>query len=144
MRIYRVQLVYGLHTFTRGLKPGEVIDQVLAYCDTRECRMFDFERYRLSCRLPVVVENLHTRKCFHSGKGNFFVVELLGKEGQPVEYEVYFEASKSSLHGILNLFVQSAYVRDDAHRGGRPHRKPIGFLILLNNVQMNRRTRIPK
>jgi hypothetical protein len=37
----------------------------------------------------------------------------------------------------LNLFVQSAYIRDQAHQS-RPKRKPIGFFIVLYNRQAGR------
>lgn len=143
-RTYKVQLIYGLHTFTRGLKPKEEADKSLIYCDTRECRVFDVSRYELSKRLPEIVEHLHERKCYHSGKGNFFVVELVGEQGQRVEYEIYFEASRSAQRGILNLYVQSAYIRDDDHRGSQPKKKPIRFEILLFNVQSNKPIKTPK
>ncbi len=143
-RTYKIQLIYSLHTFTRGVKAGEEPDKELLYCDSRECRVFDFQRYALSARLPEIVQGLQVRKCYHSGKGNFFVIELVGEDGQRVEYEVYFEASRSSTKGVLNLFVQSAYVRDDAHKGGQPKKKPIGFSILLFNIQNNKPIKTPK
>lgn len=141
---YRVQLGYGLHTFTRGVKAGETPNQELLYRDRRECRIFDFDRYRLSFQLPDITSGLHLRKCYHTGKGNFFVVEAVGVDGVPVEYEVYFEASRASQRGVLNLFVQSAYVRDDAHKGGQPKRKPIKFYVLMHNIQANKPIKVPK
>ncbi|MBP4050882.1 hypothetical protein B0T49_13575 [Chromobacterium violaceum] len=142
-RTYKVQLIYSLHTFTRGVEAREKPDEQLLYCDSRECRVFDFQRYDLSKRLPEIVEGLQARKCYHSGKGNFFVVELAEADGSQVEYEVYFEASRSSRKGVLNLFVQSAYVRDEAHRGGRPKKKPIGFYTLLFNTQTGKAIKPP-
>ena len=143
-KIYHVQLIYSLHTFTRGVKEGETPDKDLLYCDMRECRIFDFQRYALSARLPGIVAALHVRKCYHSGKGNFFVIELIGEDGQRLEYEVYFEVSRSSKKGVVNLFVQSAYVRDDAHKSSQPQKKPIGFFVLLFNTQNNRTIKVPK
>jgi hypothetical protein len=142
-RIYRVQLIYSLHTFTRGVKPRESSDAALLYSDSRESRVFDFGRYELSKQLPAIVEGLQARKCYHSGKGNFFVIEIVGSGAAPVEYEVYFEASRSSQKGVLNLFVQSAYVRDEEHKGGRPNKKPIRFCVLLFNIQNNKPIRTP-
>ena len=35
---------------------------------------FDERRYRLSIQLPDIIRDIGSRKCFHTGKGNFFIV----------------------------------------------------------------------
>ena len=106
--------------------------------------MFDFQRYQLSKRLPALVEGLSKRKCYHSGKGNFFTVELVDEQTRSrVEYEIYFTASRASKKGIVNLYVQSAYVRDREHQN-RPQRKPIGFHIILYNVLNGIEIKVPR
>jgi hypothetical protein len=95
-----------------------------------------------SQRLPQFVEGLMGQRCFHTGKGNFFTVEIVDDEGKHLEYEVYFTASRAK-NGCLNLFVQSAYVRDNVHVN-RPRRKPIGFHVILFNTQNNRPIVEPK
>jgi hypothetical protein len=87
------------------MKDGETPDAALLYRDSRECRVFDFRRYRLSQHLPRIVEDLHLRKCYHSGRGNFFVVEIVTESGEREDYEIFFEASRSSRKGIVNLYV---------------------------------------
>jgi hypothetical protein len=143
-RVYTVDVAFSLHCFTRGIKSGEQLHHSLFYADSRERRVFDFRRYALSRELPAIIEELHRRKCYHSGKGNFFVVELVTHEGERLNYEIYFEASRSSRKGVLNLYVQSAYVRDEAHRGNRPKKKPIGFTVILFNVLNNKKIRMPQ
>jgi hypothetical protein len=64
--------------------------------------------------------------------------------GTPVEYEIYFAASKSSRKGVVNLFVQSAYVRDPEHLANRPQRKPIRFHVILFNILNNIPIKIQK
>jgi hypothetical protein len=94
--------------------------------------------------LPCIVEGLARRRCFHTGRGNFFTVELLDKDGNRVEYEVYFTAYlRQSGRPKLILFIQSAYIRDSAH-GNRPHRKPIGFHVILHHVLNRMEVRTPK
>lgn len=144
-RDYRVQVIYGLHCFTRKQKDSEPApDAALMYADSRETRIFDFVRYELSKQLPAVIEQLIDRNCYHSGKGNFFVVELVTVAGEREEYEIYFEASRASAKGVANLYVQSAYVRDQRHAGNRPKRKPIRFQIILFNVLAGKPIRIPE
>lgn len=143
-RVYEVDVIFSIHCFTRGIKPGENPDQNLLYADTRESRVFDFQRYHLSKALPAIVEDLHRKKCHHSGKGNFFVVEIVNQEGVRLNYEIYFDASRSSKKEVVNLYVQSAYVRDEAHRGNAPKKKPIGFSIILFNILNNKPIRIPQ
>jgi hypothetical protein len=112
------------------------------YSDRRETRVFDFRRYQLSLQLPQIVENLMERRCYHSGRGNYFTVETLDDDLKRVEYEIYFAASRAS-RGRINLFVQSAYVRDKAH-ANKPQRKPIRFHVILFNTQNGRRIVVPK
>lgn len=141
-RVYVVDVIFSIHCFTRKIKPGENPDQSLLYADTRESRVFDFRRYELSKGLLAIVDGLHRRKCHHSGKGNFFVVEIVNQEGELMDYEIYFDATRSSERGVVNLYVQSAYVRDEAHRGNTPRKKPIGFSIILFNILNNKPIRI--
>jgi len=136
-RIYTANVEFGLHCFTHGIPSGQEPDPALLYGDSREQREFDFKRYELSKRLPEIAETLPSRKCFHTEKGNFFCVEMVDEQGSRVEYDIFFEASKSS-KACLNLFVQSAYVRDVLHAANRPRRKPIRFFVILFNT-LNRR-----
>jgi len=136
-RTYTVDIEFGLHCFTCERKDGD--DLALIYSDAREQRLFDFYRYNLSKQLPDVVDTLHKRKCYHTKHGNFFTIEIIKEEGTTGQYEVYFTLSRSSKKGVLNLSLQSAYVRDRNHQtGGR--KKPVGFFVLLFNTLHNRET----
>jgi hypothetical protein len=140
---YTVNIMFGLHCFTRGPRAGaQQVDPILLYADSREKREFDFQRYELSKRLPAIVESLPRRKCFHTGKGNFFSIDIIDDQGRHFEYDVFFAVSRSS-RGGLNLFVQSAYVRDDLHASSRPHKKPIGFFVILFNTLHDRPIDLP-
>ncbi len=141
-RIYRVDIRFGLHCFTRGRQVKEASDSDLHYADERETRIFDFERYELSKYLPDIIAGLERRKCFHTGKGNFFSIEIVLNGGGTVEYDIFFVASRSALRGRINLFVQSAYVRDKDHSSSRPAKKPIGFYVILFNTLHNRPIKI--
>jgi hypothetical protein len=59
-RKYDVNVIFSLHCFSRKLKAGEVLDDALAYSDSRETRHFDFRRYELSKLLPEIVRALPT------------------------------------------------------------------------------------
>lgn len=142
-RRYTVDVIFGLHCFTRDFKKGEELASNLLYADSRERRIFDFERYELSKHLPQIVADLPPRKCYHTGKGNFFSVEILNqRDGTKIEYDIFFKASRSSRKGVINLFVQSAYSRDSRHGSNRPRKKPIGFYVILFNTLNNRPFRV--
>lgn len=134
-RIYSVQVIFSLHCFTRAALKTEDLQGPLRYADSRETRIFDFARYEQSKRLVEIVEALPTSPCFHTNHGNFFTVKSLNPStGQQETYEVYFTASRSSSKGTpLNLFVQSAYVRD-RHHANKPSRKKISFFVILHNT----------
>ena len=142
-RKYEVQVIYSLHCFTRGLRPEEDMQEPMAYADSRETRLFDEQRYMCSQQLPALVKALPMATCYHTNHGNFFTIKMLNPgTGQAESYEVYFEASRSSVPGRLNLFVQSAYTRDRAHPN-RPKRKKINFFVILYNVLHGRAIKPP-
>jgi len=128
---YKIKIRFGLHCFTRGKKGTE--DPLLFYKDNRECRIFCFDRYELSKRLRIIVTELLDRKCYHTGKSNYFTVDLIDKDGKEVGYEVYFIVSKcTNEKGVLNLYIQSAYPR--TRNISTKKKKPIKFKIIAYNT----------
>ena len=45
------------------------------------------------------------------------------------DYEVYFNVAKDK-KGLLRLFVESAYLRNEAYQSSQPERKKIGFFVI--------------
>lgn len=142
-RAYNVDVIFSMHCFTRGVDHADP-DPALLYSDNKETRIFDFRRYELSRQLPCIVEQLMNCKCFHTGRDNFLTIPLIDEQGNNVDYEIYFTASKATRPSMVNLYIQSAYVRDAAHHGNRPHRKPIGFPIILYNTLNKKPIHAPK
>ncbi len=141
---YKVNVIFSLHCFTRGILEGETVDPKLFYGDGYETRLIEFQRYELSYRLPGIVGELMDRKCYHTGRTNYTTVELVSeRHGITAEYEIYFTVARASKIAI-ELYVESAYMRDPEHMAGRPVRKAIGFAIILFNVLNNRPVVAPK
>ena len=122
------------------MKPEETLDAELSYSD----RVFDFGRWKLSLLLPDIVRALAQTKCYHTGKGNFFTIQVIDDAGNKAEYEVFFETyvRRNGKKSRLNLVVQSAYVRDWKH-SNRPHTKLIRFEVILYNVMNGREIKTP-
>ena len=141
-RCYRFLIEFGLHCFTRGLNKhrSEVASDIepgLFYYDSREKRIFSFERYELSKKLPDIAKSISERPCFHTGKGNFFIIELVDDEGQVQNYEVYFNVARER-KGLMRLFIESAYIRDQEHGTSQPKRKKINFFVIAHNTQLGK------
>lgn len=128
---YLINVIFSLHCFTRGPKQGEAISPDLAYRDSRETRIFDFDRYEQSFLLPEIIRSLGGRKCFHDPHGNFYVVEVVTDDGTKKFYSVFFTLSKAGKKKGLNLFVSSAHLRDELPYDKNP--KPIKFSVLVYN-----------
>lgn len=137
-RTYQLQVSFSMHTFTRGLKQGESVPDLL-YRDSREVRAFDFLRYELSKKLPDIVKELGERRCYHTHHGNFFTIDLVDENGQSDEYEVYFKVSKASRKGWLNLYVESAYIRDPSYKTAQPRKRKIGFQVIAYNTTQGKK-----
>jgi hypothetical protein len=65
-------------------------------------------------------------------------VELTEEDGQTVDYDIFFTVSRSSTEGRLNLYIQSAFVRE---REKLPAGKRIRFEIILYNILAGKRIR---
>lgn len=141
---YGIDVIFSLHCFSRGIPAGEAYLADLAYADSREVRLFDEQRYTHSLRLPEVIRSIGDRRCFHTGHDNFFTVELIGAQGERVEYTVYFKLSRAPRKGRLNLYVQSAYVQDDIPQTRPKPRKPIRFSLIAYNVAVGKAIKVPK
>jgi hypothetical protein len=100
---YRLFVEFGMHCFTRGIKREERYGGDRVYRDSREERLFDEEQYNLSFRLPDIIRTIGTRRCFHTGHGNFFTIELMDSDGNRREYSIYFKVSRKGRAG-LTLF----------------------------------------
>jgi hypothetical protein len=131
--IFKMDVTFSLHCFSRRLPESGPYDKRLEYSDPSETRLFDFDRYELSKRLPEIVRDLPQRKCRHTGHGNYFSVEIIRENGTTVEYDIFFKVTKPA-KSRLALHIQSAYVRDANFNSCRPSGKPIRFLVILHNT----------
>lgn len=130
-----VEVGFAMHTFTRARcatdSPGT------SYADARECRTFDNERYELSHRLPEIISNLSSRKCYHARNQNYLSVEGLHTAGGSFDYRIFFvlrrwpTRSSASRRPCVRLIVQSAYPTVKSTKGKE---KPIGFRVLLHRA----------
>jgi hypothetical protein len=130
---YTVDVTFGTHCFTHGIPKDGVYERALEYRDGREIRIFDFRRYALSKKLPVIVDTLLGRKCLHAERSNFVTIEIADEDGRKIDYDVFFTVSRATTKGRINLFIQSAY-----EGATIPKSRPIRFEIILYNVQNNR------
>lgn len=140
---YKVRAIFNLHCFTRGQKENETPDPALYYSDNREQRIFDFVRYNLSLQLPGIVESFMSRQCYHTGKGNFLVIELSTGTGKVQNYEIYFNMFIAA-DNTLTLRIESAYLRDEEHWESRPKKHKIGFGVILSNTKQRKPIKLPK
>ena len=140
-RKYPFNVSFSLHCFSRKKLENEE-DLDLIYSDNRESRIFCYKRYELSKKLPNIIENISKKKCLHTGHDDFFIVEIITESGEKKNYEVYFSITKGQKKGALNLYIQSAYIRDKGNRRRNP--KPIRFHIIAFNKLHNKLIKVPK
>lgn len=139
---YVVEVCYSLHCFSKTKEANA--DPLLDYSDRRETRTFSFVRYELSKKLPQIIKDLDTKKCMHTSKGNFYVIEVTMPNGIKEEYEVYFEVKRTTRKGVARLFIQSAYVRDNEHGNRSSSTKKISLFVILHNKLAGKEIKIPQ
>ena len=72
--------------------------------------------------------------CFQAKNDNYLTIALVDKDGNQIDYEIYFSVSRSSKPGVANLYVQSAYSRDEQHRANKTNAAKlteIPFAVIL-------------
>jgi hypothetical protein len=136
---YKFIIEFSFHCFTRGPNKHkgeklEDVDSSLHYSDSRDKRIWCFDRYKLSFFLPDIARGVSQKKCYNTGKGNFFLIDLVESDGSISEYEVYFKVTRAG-KGVLRLYVESAYIRDAEHGSAQPKKKKIRFFVIAYNVQ---------
>jgi hypothetical protein len=129
---YLVDVNFSFHCFTREYTIDENPDQALVITHGKETRVFDFERWKLSHKLPGIIAGLMNRKCFPAGHRNFLTVEIPDHVNKSiVDYSIFFQVSRASRKGALNLYVQSAHMRKvDKER----HNPPVAFSLILHKA----------
>jgi hypothetical protein len=126
----RVAVTFSHHCFSRSLAdvPGYTVDDIYEDTGRREERCFCEMRWGLSQKLPALIRGL--QRCFHTGKHNFFTVEIGGAVAG--DYAVYFDVKRGGVADV-NLSVESAYARTD-----KPHLSKavgkIGFAAILRTA----------
>jgi hypothetical protein len=111
-----IRVEYTSHCVSYGPKAGAMIDFSVIGIERRlfdhrgVARAFCFDRHGWSLSLPMIVKTLAERKCYFTGRGNWFVVEDIDDYGATVEYEVFFFLRRDSGQN-LRLVIESAYVR---------------------------------
>lgn len=140
-RTITINVGFALHVFTcdfaNAAPPPE------EYWDDRECRAFDYERYKGSLHLGELLRGIETRKCFFAKNENFFTTEMACAPAGH-EYRVFFNVRRDTAQAdSVTLIVQSAYFArmDVGPRALR--RQPVGFRVIISNTLMGRQLRKP-
>ena len=142
-RSYDVDVLFSLLCFTRAIEPSETPAAGILYSDNREIRIFDFQRYEFSKRLPAIFESLAQRKCYHTGKGNFFSVDIVNENGTVSEYDIFFAASRSSKEGATEFVCAKRLCARCAARKQQAEKETIGFYVILFNVLQDKPIKVP-
>ncbi len=137
-RTYKFHVTFSMHCFTRRPKEDEFVDDCLWYTGPKEKRVFCFERYELSRQLPDIIRSLGDQSCYHTNHGHFFTIRYPSKNGEWVNYEVYFDVMRATQHGWLNLHVYSAYVRTEDYIASRPKKRKIRLDVIAYKRQMKK------
>src|SRR5258708_34000415 len=89
-QLYPIDVLFSWPCFTRGIARGEDFSKAIGISRGRETRLFDERRYRFSRQLPGIVRDIGSRKCFHTGRGNFFTGAVVDGEGRRIVYTLLF------------------------------------------------------
>lgn len=141
---YSIDVWFSMHCFSRRIADGEKIDAAQICSDGLETRIFDKERYELSKQLAEIIRNIGSRKCFHTGKGNFLTIEYQDVNGKRAEYSIFFKVTQGQGSRTLLLRVESAYVNDKIPRPRRHPPASISFSVIAYNTSVGKPIKSPR
>lgn len=132
---------YSSHCYSvgAGLEEANLRDE------RHQPRKFCIKRYNYSKYLPFIFSEFIKRDCFFTNHSNFLTIELLDEMGESKEYEIYFRV-KLSGDKKVDVYVESSYVRDCAHKLNRHklrNREKIRARTLIGKVIRNERIKKP-
>ena len=110
-RVYECIIEFSHHCFTKSPNShtGENLDSYpadLHYVTSKETRVFCFERYDLSFKLPNLIRDLHTLKCFFSKDNKkFLTFKILNRNEQEVDYLICFSLTK--INKKIRIFIRA-------------------------------------
>jgi hypothetical protein len=132
---FTVDIRYSDHCFTRSPTPGENFAAELVYRNgDKKIRLFCPKRNEMSKLLPGLIRSLPERKPQHNGSnGNFFTIDALDLNGDPVKYIIIFNVRKSG-KGRMELLVETAYIEDPGFGSAPLTGRRVRFWIILNNT----------
>lgn len=144
---YLCWITFSSHCFTREAR-DESIDPSDVYQEPKsEERLFCTTRYRLSLDLRKIIESKLSNgdeKCFHTGHGNFFIVESVDENGNKYNYEIYFRPRKvTGKECPVSIYIESAYPRTIASEYAPKKRKKIKIQVLVFNTLMGKPLKLP-
>lgn len=141
---YSIDVWFSMHCISRGSADGEKIDAAQICSDGLERRIFDKERYELSKQLAGIIRNIGTRRCFHTGRGNFLTIEFQDANGKRAEYLIFFKVTRGRGPRRLVLRVESAYANDKIPRPRRHPPAPIRFSVIAYNTSVGKPIKSPR
>ncbi|ADW71457.1 hypothetical protein [Granulicella tundricola] len=137
---FTVDIRYTDHCFTRSPRPGEEYDLSQVWSmrtlgnGVKKVRLFCPMRNELSKLLPDLIRSFPDKKPHHNKeKRNFFTVDTLTYQGNPVKYDIIFSVRKSG-KGRLELLVETAYVDEPDYPAAPLDGRRVRFWIILNNT----------
>ncbi|WP_439327424.1 hypothetical protein [Lonepinella sp. BR2357] len=151
-KTYRCLIEFSHHCFTKSpnIHKGETLndyDTMLHYKTEKETRIFDYDRYELSKKLPEILKNMDKQKCFFtSADDKFLTISIQRLDGTFIDYEIYFSLKRSKKCDV-HIFINSAYAKDVNYKHKERkqiRRKPISFFVLLKNTLENKKIKRPK
>ena len=136
-----VHVGFGLHCFTKKIEPGDPPEEL--YCDDRERRTFDYQRYALSTRLKEIARELPQRPCAFAKDENYVTVDVRNDDGTDLRYGVFFNVKRWRERGTnaVLVVIQSAYALDE--NKPLPGRGRIRFNVLLGHALRGTRPKKP-
>lgn len=123
---FEFYVTYSHHCFTKTV---EGLNDCISwlYESKKDLRHFNDNRYKMSFKLPQIIQSLPTSNTYHGKAGSFAVCEIINEEGEKIFYQVVFKAYRAQKK--YRIHVMSAYPVNK-----RPSPRKVRFSVIANAI----------
>lgn len=109
-KLFEFYVTYSHHCFAKTVE--EVNDCMSwLYPTHKDLRHFNESRYKMSFRLPKIIQSLPTSNTYHGRAGSFAVCEITDENGEKIFYQVVFKVYRAAKK--YRIHVMSAFLIEE-------------------------------
>ena len=143
-RTYKFHVTFSMHCFTRDPSLTRRLILICGTKDQMKIGYFVFIVIHYLTNFQILSRAWETESAGILTTATISPSNWLHRKEGVIEYEVYFDVTRASRKGWLNLIVQTAYVRTEDYETTQPKKRRIRLDVVAYNTQLRKPIKRPR